>query len=51
MCQEVCEQAMESHARLILTNNYRLIVYELTWENVDFDASLFGESFRIKIDY
>ena len=51
MCQEVCEQVMESHARLILTNNYRLIAYELTWENVDFDASLFGESFRIKIDY
>ncbi len=51
MCQEVCEQAMESHARLILTTNYRLIAYELTWENVNFDTSLFGESFRIKINY
>jgi hypothetical protein len=51
VCHEACEEAMESHARLILITNYRFIVYELTWENVDFDASLFGESFRIKINY
>ena len=51
MCKEVCEQVMRTHARLILSVNYRLIIYELTWENVDFEASLSDDNFKITIDY
>jgi hypothetical protein len=50
MCKEVCRQVVDSHARLILTTNYRIVTYELTWDNVEFDAFLDENSFTIKTE-
>jgi hypothetical protein len=47
MCKEVCGDVLKSHAKLILTTNYRHITYELTWNNVNFEAHLYDDSFTI----